>query len=702
VAALLLALLCRAVPLLLPGALPSLTLPVVFFLLCFWLSLAGWLSLFEVSEAVPWYLLLLVWIGVLGVLGFTENHRVPLAGSALLAQQPLWALGFTSALGIVLLLCMRALRGLMGNADTGGFDPGVQRRVWIGLAVGLGGLLTVLGLANHVTGRLAEGKPSTAFAAPQSLPNALHAWIDALCGSNDQHCTTPMPVHVVAAEGGGIRSGYWTALVLARLWAEDPQHFLQRSFAMTGASGGSVGLAVFRACLVQALQPAGEQAGHPADQRDDKPATTRLNTCIDQFGRADLLGPLVGAWFFEDALARVLPLPGCNEAGCGFFSRGLWFEQALLQATPGLSQGVRYSRVQLSDLLTARQPDGPRHAPYLLLNATWVETGERAIASDLLVETEHFPGARDQFAWLGARPDLPLATAAHNSARFPFTNALGAVHASTGDCTPQSADQRVQLPPAEKTVTSLCGHLADGGYLDNSAAQTAFDLLLAMRRCIDPAVAPGASPCPSIDAARRARLHAVLKPQLIHIRNGVQPEVQRPHDRGCQRPQPTCADIWIAPHEPHAPPAMPAGHGNSTRQGQLDARHTRCSGTVRLFADTLGPLVTAINTTGIGANGRLAAARAAQPVGTANPALADLPEVSFADLPDDGPLYPLGWHLAPTAQQLMKALADRQARAWSQGLQALRPADAGALQPTPGVADAPTAPQCSAPTAAKP
>lgn len=62
---------------------PSMAFPIILLSLTFWLCFFGWLSLLEVYGAVPWVLVLFVWVGVLGVAGLTDNHIVwsgPLSG----------------------------------------------------------------------------------------------------------------------------------------------------------------------------------------------------------------------------------------------------------------------------------------------------------------------------------------------------------------------------------------------------------------------------------------------------------------------------------------------------------------------------------------------------------------------------------------------------------------------------------------------
>lgn len=594
--------------------LPTLTLPVMFCLVAFWLGIAGWISLYEESESVPWFLIALVVIGALGTLGCTENHRVPLApGGATLA--PDRAMLLTLTLGAV----------LMGTSVLVAHQLSRHRATLLRMlgcaALLLGGsYAVVLGLTDRV---LPPHKaPETDSLVETSIPveagDAIERWLLELCpNENAGACAAPKPVtvYLVMAEGGGIRSAYWTALVLQRLHAAaGGNDFDRHVFAMTGVSGGALGIAVYRACRIKA-----------SGEKDPAAANKVLGDCVDRFGSADLLAPLVGAWFFEDAVARWLPTT-CKQPGCGMLSRGLWFEGAMLQARPELSLGLAESRKRLVSAAGG-------HQPYLLLNSTWVETGERTIASELVVDWHDFPGARDQLALLG-QPDLPLVTAAHNSARFPFTNALGAVHAPDGRCGPNAYHSRRDAAPAGPP----CGHLADGGYFDNSAGHTAADLLLLLQRCLSGERRGSAPLCPKLSEDSRARLAQRLTPRVIVIRNGV--------GLG-PLPVDTCPGDGM--------PDARRVRGEPQPQDPMGLREPRCAKSGRLFIDALGPAWAAFAAIGTGANGRLALAR---------PGLEGKADVELADLRDDGPLYALGWHLSPAAQREMRDRADLLAKSW--------------------------------------
>src|SRR6185312_3873182 len=98
-----------------------------------------------------------------------------------------------------------------------------------------------------------------------------------------------------------------------------------------------------------------------------------------------------------------------RSPGCGVLGRAYWFEGAMEASVDGLGEGL------------ARSSRAGR--PHLFLTSTRVETGERWIHSDVLVAPAGFPGACDVLAVLG--DDVKLSTAAHDSARFPYTNPVG-------------------------------------------------------------------------------------------------------------------------------------------------------------------------------------------------------------------------------------------------------------------------------------
>ena len=124
-----------------------------------------------------------------------------------------------------------------------------------------------------------------------------------------------------------------------------------------------------------------------------------------------------------------------------------------------------------------------RWMPTLLLNATWVETGKRLIASNIRVAAgrrrEDFVDVEDANAFFAPR-SLPLSTAAHMSARFTYVSPAGT------------------LVKDGKTH----GHVVDGGYFENSGATATLAILQIIN-----------------ELARNDKRWDKVDPYVIHISN---------------------------------------------------------------------------------------------------------------------------------------------------------------------------------------
>jgi len=580
--------------------------------------------------------------GLLGATGLTDNHRVPVysaSGSDLsLGGMSLAAL----ALGSVLLLYGA---GVVHLARRGGPSRRIAHAVLLAVALGLGG--TTLWIANAQDGG-SERKPTPVRA--EKLDQAIADWLLNLCllepGCGQSEAT--IDAYVVSAEGGGIRAAYWTALVLSEMTIQGGEaDFAQRAFSVSSVSGGSIGAAAYKVCLNQAADPT-------APRNIDVDA---LRSCIDRFGRTDLLTPLVSSWLFEDVISRFVPSGACTRPGCGFMSRGLWFERSLeapLQAKPGSKA------LAMTSALRGEAGGMPRIGPRLFLNSTAVESGERAIASDVVISPVVFPNARDQQFELGA--SLKLSTAAHNSARFPFVNAIGAVQRAADGACPYA--QKTTGGVLEKLRSWLglvpdCLHLADGGYFDNSGAQTTQDILRAVRRVLDAARADA----PDETQAKLAwlRSHLRLRALFVNYEERSDDELAKcqPQEKSKSIAQSTAQGVAV-PRERLRAEAL-----RSSGKREYDVTTPTCQGPLTLYSDLLGPAVTAKNVGGTGAGGRLAEARLLDEVADFNRAL---PQDGAAPTAAEGValqlergavLYPLGWYLSEQARNEMRSQAAR-------------------------------------------
>lgn len=576
---------------------PSLALAVITAALAMWAGILGWVALESRRRAIPFLLAVAVWVGVAAFFDWTGAHRVRgLFGAA--APIDTGALRALFGAFVVLLAIGLALAAWWRRRDGG----------WFGRLVALGvaavAIVAVLWIHDPPAGqnRFVDSRPTLDEAVSRwvrDLPDA--AWK----APGERAPGNAYPVFIVTSEGGGIRSAYWSALVLWRLAQAIPD-FDRRTFALSGVSGGALGLAIYRAC-----------AGASADA-----AQTRA--CIERFGAADLWTQLLGGMFFEDAIAAAIPTDWCRAPGCGVLGRSYWFEGALEEALPALAQG-----------LAGAPPSGA--TARLFLGATRAETGERALESDVRVSEDDFPGAHDLVSRMAA--DLRLSTAAHNSSRFPFTNPVGALYGP--GCPEESRLPEVALAAIGATAKpELCMRLQDGGYFDNSAALTAQDLLRALALRLDAfACAHDAAGAPARSAC--AGRIAWVKPVVIAIRNNytytAMPDRPRPR---------VCATEPVPPVDP----------GRALRAPPL-----------ALYPSVVTSVVTTLSTRtahmrNFEAELERSAAAAWAALGVAAPpAPAECPPQVAAwlgtrpfhrfDLVNDGILFPSGWLLSGRARE---------------------------------------------------
>lgn len=244
----------------------------------------------------------------------------------------------------------------------------------------------------------------------------------------DSHQAAPLidgrePVILVAASGGGIRAAYWTASTLAAL--ERIEGFGDNLFAISGVSGGSLGAATYTALKHQQLATA-----QTAD------TLQRVREVLGE----DFLSPVVAGFLFPDLIQRFIPIP-VSWADRQRFLEKSW-EDALGSRPNPFSEAFT----------TLYGQEHQASLPSLLLNATVVDSGRRAVVSNIDVSkfTDTVDLLGDDYSTQRAR----LSAAAGMSARFTYVSPAGTLDGPEGKI-----------------------RVVDGGYFENSGAATAMDLL---------------------------------------------------------------------------------------------------------------------------------------------------------------------------------------------------------------------------------
>jgi hypothetical protein len=136
-----------------------------------------------------------------------------------------------------------------------------------------------------------------------ALADDFRAWQAARGAHGDE------PVYLVAAAGGASRAAFWTGALLLELERQarsQGKRFAPNIYAMSGVSGGSLGLAAFAGSLAVPSPDYGATAGQ-----------------VGAFLGQDYLAPLVGYLLYPDLLARFWPFP-CRACDRSLALEGAW------------------------------------------------------------------------------------------------------------------------------------------------------------------------------------------------------------------------------------------------------------------------------------------------------------------------------------------------------------------------------------------
>lgn len=352
-----------------------------------------------------------------------------------------WALGAAAVpfIGFALLVPLGSLAVYLSHLLVARDKPRAHRSlpavtIMVVWAV-VGGLLA----DNHVLRTVPDSTPRR-----MPFDQAVRDWHESAKTASGQQ---EPPLVIVSAAGGGLRAAYWTATVLGALQDADP-NFGKYVFAISGVSGGSLGATVFVTLLGQ--PPAQMPAAKDCKPLEDK---RRSVECAGQQVLAqDFLAPAVAGLLFPDLLHNFFPVFGTGHDRAAALEKG--WERAWERA--GFDGGIWAKRS-----FTQLWPDAKTPLPALLLNGVHVATGKRIITSNLSTVDIPIADAYDVFEDM-LKVDIPVSTAAHNSARFTYVSPAGTL--------------------LERGSGVNHGRVVDGGYFENFGAATARETLRAVKR----------------------------------------------------------------------------------------------------------------------------------------------------------------------------------------------------------------------------
>ncbi|WP_222165653.1 hypothetical protein [Edaphocola aurantiacus] len=243
-----------------------------------------------------------------------------------------------------------------------------------------------------------------------------------------------VPMIFVHSDGGASRSGYWVAGVLSRLDSLSETQFSQHLFALSGASGGSLGNTTYYSLLYL------RQLQHIPALHTEAEAAVFLNHDFLSFSLARMMGADPVNYIYPILPDRARALEQSMEAAGteqsvlhGFFARPfstLWIDTA--------------SRTLL---------------PILCINTTRMQDAQPAVISNVLLSRLAFGKRLDVLSLLPPEEDIRISTAVVLGARFPYISPAGSIA--------QQAQARLEEH-----------YFVDGGYFDNSGAGVVHEMIL--------------------------------------------------------------------------------------------------------------------------------------------------------------------------------------------------------------------------------
>lgn len=247
------------------------------------------------------------------------------------------------------------------------------------------------------------------------------------------------PIFFVLADGGASRSGYWVASVLGMLHDSTRGKFDEHLFALSGASGGSVGNGAYFSLLANKYK-----GGSYATAGQDF-----LKHDFLSFTLARMLGPD----FFRPLLP--IDLRQMNDrAG------------ALEQVMEMGANDTTFLQHKFAQSFYSFVPDSNNKLPILCINTTRMQDGRPGVISNFQLDdaTNTFGKRLDVLNLLAKDTDIRLSTAIVMGARFPYVSPAGRIDKLGND--------------------SIANYFVDGGYFDNSGAGVVHEMIIGLYELI--------------------------------------------------------------------------------------------------------------------------------------------------------------------------------------------------------------------------
>ncbi|HLP64730.1 hypothetical protein [Flavobacterium sp.] len=284
----------------------------------------------------------------------------------------------------------------------------------------------------------------------------------------------PYPVYLVIADGGASKSGYWVASVLSKMeeTTESKDPFSNHLLSIAGASGGSVGNAVFYSLLKE-------------KHIKKHPVNYSLET--KNFFKGDFLTYTAARFLGPDLFRHFIP-------GIPMDDRAAALEEAMEQNPDSPLLGSYFNRTIDSVY------DYNGRLPLFFINTTNLDLGISGVISNIKI-TPYFSNRMDVLQEVDSDvceknrfSTIKLSTSVLLGARFPYVSPAGEINGK---------------------------YFVDGGYFDNSGGGITLELVQYIKERIEESQEDALK---ATNGPRRWALNQLLQKlqlKVLYISNGV-------------------------------------------------------------------------------------------------------------------------------------------------------------------------------------
>ena len=262
---------------------------------------------------------------------------------------------------------------------------------------------------------------------------------------------TTYPLFFILADGGASRSGYWVASVLGKLHDTTAGRFDDHLFALSGASGGSVGNGAYFTLLYY----------------QDSLKSKSFRQQGQDFLQHDFLSYTLARMLGPDFFRPLLP----------FDPRSMYDRAGALESVMERGTGdTTFLNGKFALPFSTFIPDTAHiRLPIICINVTRMQDGRPGVVSNIEIgdSSQTFGKRIDVLSLLRHDTDMRLSTAVVLGARFPYVSPAG----------------RIDHQGHPDSVS----YFVDGGYFDNSGAGVVHEMIMGLQQLITKKIAEDAA-----------------------------------------------------------------------------------------------------------------------------------------------------------------------------------------------------------------